>query len=71
MSGEMPVAENEIALDRMFAENNNIAVGDSITLKDKTLQVSGLIASPDYSCLYENNSDMMFDSINFSIAVMS
>lgn len=71
MSGEMPVAENEIALNRMFAENNNIAVGDSITLKDKTLQVSGLIASPDYSCLYENNSDMMFDSINFSIAVMS
>ncbi len=71
MSGEMPVAENEIALDRMFAENNDIAVGDFITLKGKKLQVSGLIASPDYSCLYENNSDMMFDSINFSIAVMS
>lgn len=71
MSGEMPKAQNEIALDRMFAQNNKINVGDTIILRDKELKVTGFIASPDYSCLFENNSDMMFNAINFSVAVMS
>ncbi len=71
MAGELPSADNEIALDRMFAENNNIKVGDKVILKDKELIVSGYIASPDYSSLFENSSDMMFDSINFSVAVMN
>ncbi len=71
MSGEYPAKDNEIALDRMFAKNNDIVLGDTITLRDRDLLVTGLIASPDYSCLFENNADMMFDSINFSIAVMT
>ncbi len=71
MSGEMPSEENEIALDRMFAENNSIDIGDKIFLKDKELTVSGYVASPDYSSLFENNSDMMFDSINFSVGIMT
>jgi putative ABC transport system permease protein len=71
MSGELPKEKNEIALDRMFAQNADLKVGDTITLNDKKLKVSGLIAVPDYSCLFENNTDMMFDSINFSIAVMT
>ncbi len=71
LSGELPSDNHEIALDRMFADNNKIKVGDIITLKHKDLKVTGLIASPDYSCLFEKNSDMMFDSLNFSIAVMT
>lgn len=71
MSGEMPKAENEIALDRMFADNNDIVVGDTITLRNKDFTVSGLIALPDYSCLFESNTDMMFDAINFSVAIVS
>jgi putative ABC transport system permease protein len=71
MSGELPAAEDEIALDRMFAQNAGYEVGDSITLNGKKLVISGLIAVPDYSCLFENNTDMMFDSVNFSIAVMT
>ncbi len=71
LSGSLPSSADEIALDRMFAQNNDIAVGDTVTLRDKPLTVTGFIASPDYSCLFENSSDMMFDSINFSVAVMS
>lgn len=71
MSGELPTAENEIALDRMYARNAKLEVGDTITLNNKKLKISGLIAVPDYSCLFENNTDMMFDSVNFSIAVMT
>ena len=71
MEGEMPVSDNEIALDRMYAQNAKIKVGDTIKLAGKELKVTGFVAVPDYSCLFENNSDMMFDSTNFSIAVMT
>ncbi len=71
LSGALPVAADEIALDRMFAENNNIAVGDRVMLAGRELRVSGYINSPDYSSLFEKSNDMMFDSINFSVAVMT
>ena len=71
MSGKMPEVDNEIALDRMYADNSGIKVGDTISIGGRTLVVSGLIAMPDYSCLFEKNSDMMFDAINFSVAVMT
>lgn len=71
MEGEMPASDNEIALDRMYAKNAKIKVGDTVKLAGKELKVTGFIAVPDYSCLFENNSDMMFDSTSFSIAVMT
>jgi putative ABC transport system permease protein len=71
MSGKLPEAEDEIALDRMYAQNAGYEVGDSITLNGKKLRIAGLIAVPDYSCLFESNTDMMFDSVNFSIAIMT
>lgn len=71
LSGSLPEKENEIAIDRVFAKNNNINVGDEITLKGKALTVTGFIALPNYSSLYESSTDSMFDSINFSVAVMT
>ncbi len=71
MDGEYPCSDSEIALDRMFAHANKISVGDKIILSDKELTVSGLITSPDYSTLFEKSSDMMFDTQNFSVAVMT
>ena len=71
LSGELPAADSEIAIDRVFAKNNDIKVGDKIILGGKELTVTGFVALPNYSTLYENNTDAMFDSINFSIAVMT
>lgn len=71
MSGELPSKANEIAVDRVFAKNNNISIGDTITLDGKALTVTGFIALPNYSTLFESNTDSMFDSINFSVAVMT
>lgn len=71
MSGEMPKNDNEIAVDRMFAENNNITVGDSLKIKGKKYIVSGLIALSDYSALFKSNGDMMFDAVGFGVAVMT
>ena len=63
MGGELPKNKDEIALDRMFAENNKIKIGDKIKIKNKNYKVSGLVALSDYSALFEKNSDMMFDAV--------
>ncbi|MGN1417109.1 MAG: FtsX-like permease family protein, partial [Oscillospiraceae bacterium] len=71
LSGELPSQDSHIAIDRVFAKNNGINIGDTITLNGKSLEVTGFIALPDYSTLFENNTDSMFESINFSVAVMT
>ena len=71
MSGEMPTKDSEIAVDRMFADNNKIIVGDSLKIKGKKYVVSGLIALSDYSALFKSNADMMFDAVGFGVAVMT
>lgn len=71
MEGEMPKADREIALDRLFAENNGISVGDIIALGSENFKVTALVALPDYSAQFQNNSDMMFDATNFGVAVIT
>lgn len=71
MEGEKPGRSDEIAIDRMYADNNDLAVGDTITVGGKKLTISGLVALPDYSCLFENNTDMMFDSLTFCVGIMT
>lgn len=71
MEGAFPSGSSEIAIERLSAENNNLKVGDTITIAGKELTISGFIALPNYSCLFENNSDMMFDAHNFSVGIMT
>ena len=71
MSGELPKKEKEIAIDRMYADNNNIEVGDTLTVAGKKLEVTGLVALSDYSALFSSTSDMMFDAVKFGVAVMT
>ena len=71
MDGAIPVQNDEIAIDRLYAENNGIAIGDEIKVGSHTMTVCGTVALPDYSCLYKNNSDMMFNATHFSIALVT
>lgn len=71
MEGEFPEQNNEIAIDRMYAENNKLSVGDTLTVTGEKLEITGLIALSDYSALFQNNSDMMFDAVKFGVGVMN
>ena len=71
MEGEIPSAADEIAIDRMHADNNELSVGDMLTIGGKRLRISGTVALSDYSALYEKSSDMMFDATKFGVAVMT
>ena len=71
LSGEMPETETEIALDRLYAKNNKLSIGDDVSAAGKKLKITGIVALPDYSALFQNNTDFMFDSIKFGVGVMT
>lgn len=71
LKGNMPKTDNEIAIDRLYAENNEIEIGDEITAGENKYKVCGYVALSDYSCLFKNNTDMMFDAHKFSVSIVT
>jgi len=71
MEGELPLNDHAIALDRMFCDNNSIKIGETVTMNGKDYEITGFIALPNYSALFENNSDLMFDANNFGVALVT
>lgn len=71
MDGELPAKTGEIAIDRMYADNNSLSVGDTLQSGNKTWKITGLVALSDYSCLFQNNNDSMFDSVKFGVSVVT
>lgn len=71
MEGSLPEDINQIAIDRMYAVNNDIKVQDTLTVGSRILKVTGLVALSDYSSLFSDNSDTMFDSLKFGVGVVS
>lgn len=73
MKGELPKATGEIAIDRMYADNNDLKVGDTLKSQSgkQTWKITGLVALSDYSCLFQNNNDSMFDSVKFGVSVVT
>ena len=69
--GRLPEAEGEIAIDRMHASNNDIRIGDMISCGGSDYEVVGLIALSDYSTLFKKNSDMMFNAVDFDVALVT
>lgn len=71
MKGRLPAAAGEIALDRLYARNNGISVGDTLSSGSRSYIVTGFIALSDYSALFSDNNDAMFDSVKFGVGTVS
>ena len=71
MDGELSARRGEMAIDRMYADNNGLSVGDTLQSGKKTWKITGLVALSDYSCLFQNNNDSMFDSVKFGVSVVT
>ena len=71
LQGSFPQNKEELAIDRLYAKNNGIQIGDTILFGGDKRKVTGIVALPDYSALFSNNSDLMFDSVKFGVAVTS
>ena len=71
LKGSFPQAKDEIAIDRMHADNVGVTVGDTITISGETYKIVGLLAYVNYSTLHEKTTDMMFDALKFDVAMVT
>lgn len=71
MEGRFPEGANEIAVDRMHADNVGIQVGGAVTVDGERFQVVGLLAYVNYSTLHEKSTDFMFDALKFNVAMVT
>lgn len=47
--GAKPSKDNEIALNKIYADKNSIAIGDSFALENRNYKVTGFVLFPDYT----------------------
>ena len=73
MEGRLPEGTGEIVIDRMYADNNSLSVGDTLTTDggETTFLITGFVALPDYSALFADNNDTMFDALKFGVGIIS
>ena len=71
MGGELPKEQDEIAVERLYAENHQIKLGDTLTVEGNIMKITGFISVPDYSSLFEKNSDLMMDSFHFGLGIVT
>ena len=71
LDGDFPQNENEIAVDRMHADNAGMKLGDKISVSGKEFKITGLIAYVNYSTLHEKKTDLIFDAIKFDVAMVT
>lgn len=66
--GRLAEKENEIVLERRYAEEHQYTVGSQITLGKIKLRVTGIATTPDYDAPLRKMSDTIVDSKNFGTA---
>ena len=66
--GKEPKADDEVAIDRVFATNNNLSVGDKVELEGRTYTICGIMTQPDSQALFLNNSDFTVNTITYGVA---
>ncbi len=69
--GDVPQGADEIAIDRVFAANNGIGVGDAVTLNGREFTVVGIMTTADNQALFQNNSDFTVNTLGFGVAELS
>ena len=71
LAGRAPANQNEIAIDRMHADNVGVSVGDTITVGGRQFEVVGLLSYVNYLTLHESNTDLMFDAFGFDVGMVT
>ena len=71
LEGGAPANADEIAIDRMHADNAGIEIGDTITVGGKDFKVVGLLSYVNYLTLHESNTDLIFDAFGFDVAMVT
>ena len=71
LEGRLPENANELAIERLYAANNNLDINDELTYKGITYKIVGKVSLVDYSCLFKSNGDMMLNAITFGVGLVT
>ena len=71
LAGRAPERDDEIAIDRMHADNVGVTLGDSITVGGREFKVVGLLSYVHYLTLHQSNTDLMFDAFGFDVGMVT
>ena len=66
--GTKPRSDDEVAVDRVFATNNELNVGDKVELEGRTYTICGIMTLPDSQTLFLNNSDFTINTVTYGVA---
>lgn len=69
--GRVPEAADEVAVDRVFATNNGITVGEEVKLFGQRFTVCGIMTTSDNQALFKDNSDFTVNTLTFGVAEVS
>ncbi|MDD6000021.1 MAG: hypothetical protein PUC55_10030 [Lachnospiraceae bacterium] len=69
--GDYAKAEDELVLERKFAEKNEINIGDTLELGGRTFTVTGIGTVPDYNSVLKSLGDTSCDTLNFGLAFVT
>ena len=69
--GKMPQQDREMVLEKLFAQKNNISVGDELWIQGRKFEVVGVGSVPDYDLPLKNTSDMTQDAEMFGCAFVT
>ena len=65
--GRAPEADGEVALDRVFMQNNELSLGDTVEFDGKTFTICGIVTFSDYVTPFENNTDAVYNALTFGV----
>ena len=69
--GRAPETDEEIAIDRMHADNVGLGIGDTLAVGGKQFRIVGLLSYVNYLTLHASNKDLMFDAFGFDVAMVT
>lgn len=69
--GCAPQADDELAIDRVYAVHHGLGLGDSIAVGGKSFRICGIVSLSDYQALFEKNSDFVFNAQSFCVGLVT
>lgn len=71
VEGSQAKTNTEIVIERRYADEHDIRMGDSIKVGDNEFLVAGIGCSPDYDAPYKNFTDSSVNSMQFGTAFIT
>ena len=69
--GRAPEASGEVALDRVFCQNHELSLKDTVTIAGQEMELVGIMVLTDYTATYKSSGDFMFNAVSFTVAQLT